>query len=210
MVARQSLIFLFISLFYLKASFQQTALIILLIIYFTASELSGSLLILYADTEIQRNSFGFTIPSAALTTINPLLIIVSGPILSKFTLALKTRIVFSFTLISAAFVILYTSTLLSQPPIIYLIIPFSLIALGELLLAQAIFTFFSKTGMSIGLVTLSFSLANLLSVHLANFHLSKSALFLTITLTTASLALIFAFFFKRRASHFCFQKSHDS
>ena len=185
--------FIFI-LFYLKASFHLCIVIALLIIYFSISELAGSLLILYSETEINRNLFGIRLPAATLSTINPLIIILTGPILSRYHISLRTRIMISFINLSVAFLILYTSTQIRNPTLPYLFIPFTIIGLGELLLAPAIFTLCSKTGTSMGLVTIAFSLANLFSGHLANLPISKGALFLAIAITSGLLAFFFKSF----------------
>lgn len=170
--------------------------LLLLIAYFSVEELMGSFLVVFSEDQINRLFFGFTIPSSALIAVNPLVIILLGPLFTRFNMPLSKRLSIAFLCLFFAFAILYAITFMPNPPLIYLLASFSIIATGELFLAPAIFAFSSsiapqgKIGLTMGLVTLAFSLASLLSGHISNLPIAPSTLFLTIALSALLLFLL--------------------
>lgn len=137
----------------------------LLVLYFTFDELMGSLLMVYLENKVDRHLLGFEIPSAMITAVNPLVIIGLGPLLTRIRIGLVKRLGIAFLCLGTAFSILY----LGQVAALYVMLSFSLIALGELFIAPAVYAYCSgvapenQKGLTMGIVTLAFSMASLLS-----------------------------------------------
>lgn len=140
-----------------------------LVLYFTFDELMGSLLMVYLENKVDRHLLGWEIPSAMITAVNPLVIIGFGPMLSRMLqkrqMGLFQRLGIAFLFLGTAFSILY----LGQTTALRVMISFSCIALGELFLAPAVYAYCSgvapenQKGLTMGIVTLAFSIASLLS-----------------------------------------------
>jgi POT family proton-dependent oligopeptide transporter len=181
-------------------------LLVLLIAYFMVEELMGSYLIVYAENSINLTLFKWTIPPSVLIAINPLVIITAGPLLARMKTPIFKRLQISFLLLSLAFAVLYGATYFPEPSVIYLFIAFSFIALGEIFLAPAIFSFCSEVapkermGLSMGLVTFSFSLASLLSGQIGQLPVAPSNLFLTLSAGALTITLISLIFKRKKAT----------
>jgi POT family proton-dependent oligopeptide transporter len=168
----------------------------LLISYFTAEELWGSLLMVFSEMHIARTVFGIEIPSAVIAAINPLTIILVGPFLGKFRSSLLVRLSLAFLCLSAAFFILYVASILSSPSILYLVFGLGSIALGELFIAPSVMSFASKaapkerSGMMMGATTLAFSMGSLLSGEVTKISVNTSTIFLGIGSTALGIFLV--------------------
>lgn len=156
----------------------------LLVLYFTFDELMGSLLMVYLEKNVDRHLLGFEIPSAMITAVNPLVIIGMGPLLSRMPqIGLLKRLAVAFLLLGCAFSILY----LGKPAALHVMVSFSCIALGELFLAPAVYAYCSgvapenQKGLTMGIVTLAFSIASLLSGRISQMSLDVNSLFLTVS-----------------------------
>jgi len=145
----------------------------LLIVYFTFEELMGSLLIVFSENQIDRMVLGWEIPSTVLSATNPLVIICCGPLLSFFLqnrgIGLTLRLGIAFLLLGAAFALLYGAAVSHAATAVQMILSFAAIAAGELFLAPAVYAYCSEVspqrrrGFMMGVVTLAFALASLLS-----------------------------------------------
>lgn len=158
-----------------------------LVLYFTFDELMGSLLMVYLENKVDRQMLGWEVPSAMITAVNPLVIIGFGPLLSgmlqKRQVGLLKRLGIAFLFLGTAFSILY----LGQTTALHVMISFSCIALGELFLAPAVYAYCSliapenQKGLTMGIVTLAFSIASLLSGGISQMAtLDISGLFLAV------------------------------
>ena len=151
----------------------------------------GSFLMVYSDTHINRLLFNMQIPASFFIVINPLIIIATGPLLAKLPLKLAYRFSLAFLCLTSAFSALYISSLITSPSAIYLVLGFAMIALGELFLAPAVFSYCAEiapkkeSGLMMGLVTLAFSFASLLSGQLGQLPYSPSILFFAIMMGAA-------------------------
>lgn len=176
---------------------------LLLIAFFTAEELWGSLLMVFSQTHIDRTIFGIEIPSAVVAAINPLTIIVFGPIIADFKLSLRTKLSFAFLFLSFAFFILYIASQIDHPSILYLVVGLFSIAGGELFIAPSVLSFASESapqghsGMMIGVTTLAFAMGSLLSGELASIRLNSGTMFFLIGIVSFGIFLLVHLSFKR-------------
>jgi POT family proton-dependent oligopeptide transporter len=132
----------------------------------------GSLLMVYLENKVDRHLLGWEIPSAMITAMNPLVIIGFGPMLSgmlqKRQIGLFKRLGIAFLFLGTAFSILYLGQAFAHRAL-HVMVSFSCIALGELFLAPAVYAYCSEIapenqkGLTMGIVTLAFSIASLLS-----------------------------------------------
>lgn len=170
--------------------------LLLLIGYFSAEELMGSLLMVFSENHINRLFFGFEIPSSVVTAINPLVIILLGPFLAKIRVSMGLKLFFAFFCLGSAFLILFVAALMPGASILYLICGFATIAIGELFLAPTIFSFCAKVaptsaaGMMMGVVTLAYSIGSLLSGKISQLTMLPSSLFLLVGVLAILLALV--------------------
>lgn len=174
------------------------ALLGLLLVYFTFEELMGSLLMVFSENQVDRNFMGWEIPSSALSATNPLVIICCGPLLSLFLqkkrVSLFPRIAVAFLCLSVGFGLLYFSAVDHAATAFGMMISFSAIALGELFIAPAVYAYCSEVspqehkGLTMGIVTVTFALASLLSGHVS--QLSNSLGEVAIPLTFLAIALL--------------------
>jgi proton-dependent oligopeptide transporter, POT family len=147
--------------------------LVLLVVYFTFEELLGSILMLFVERRVDRVVLGISLPTASLAAINPLVIICLGPLLALYMKRRRIAPVISlalpFLLIGLAFLILHVAAAVEPVEALPVIFSFALIAMGELLLAPAVLSFCAEAappkaqGLTMGLVTAAFALANLLS-----------------------------------------------
>jgi len=151
--------------------------VIFLIIFYGCEEQIGSTLILFGERYVNRETIFGLIPSASFVTFNPLTILIVGPILAKLLkkipLNVESKLGISFMFLSGAFLLIYVGCGLCMDggilSIGYLIGCIVLISLGELFIGPTIYAIASKNspkalqGLCMGIVTLGFSLSNLLS-----------------------------------------------
>lgn len=179
-----------------KGGIKLVFLMVFLILFYACEEQLGSTLVLFSERHVDRDTIFGRIPAASLTTLNPLVILAVGPIISKVLsfcrISVKTKIGASFILLGAAYFILYAGCLsaLSSEGIAsigYALAGVAVIALGEILIGPTVFGTASENapknlrGVTMGLVTLGFSLANLLSGQLSQvMAITESAISLAV------------------------------
>lgn len=167
----------------------------LLIAFFTAEELWGSLLMVFSETGINRIVFGFEIPSSTLAATNPLVIILLGPLMAKKEIKFGSKLALAFLSLSLAFFTLHVASTSEQACILYLLFGLSLIAVGEVLLAPTILAFASKSapkeslGMMMGATTLAFSIGSLLSGEVAKVASDSKEIFFLIGLSALGIVV---------------------
>ncbi len=151
--------------------------IFFLIVFYACEEQLGSTLVLFSDRFVDRATFFGTIPPAMLITVNPLTILLMGPFVSKFLqkypMVETKKIGIGFILLAAAFLLLNFGAVFDVGEnvisIWYAIGSIFLIGLGELFIGPTVFAAASKAappklaGLTMGMVTLGFSLANVSS-----------------------------------------------
>lgn len=160
--------------------------LVLLIVFFCFEELMGSFFMVFLENQVERTLGGFEIPSTVLSAINPFIIITIGPFLSyflnRFPLNKLLSLSFAYLCLTLAFFTLYRSAFFESTSAFDIVISFSLIALGELLIAPTVFAFCTSIapvhakGMMMGLVTTAFALANLLSGKLSQLSIQNGML----------------------------------
>lgn len=180
------------------------ALLALLVLFFTCEELMGSQLIVFSENQIDRLLLGWEIPSSALTAVNPLVIIAAGPLLShllqKKGMKLNVRVGIAFLCLGSAFMLLYQAAALQNGTAVEMILCFSAIALGELFIAPGIYAYCAEIsprqhkGLMMGLVTLAFSLASLLSGQLAQVSSGLGIEGVALIFLSVALLSFFVFF----------------
>jgi proton-dependent oligopeptide transporter, POT family len=137
-----------------RAVIRLLGLIFLVMVYFAFEELMGSLLMVFSNKYVVK-----TVPAAVLTVMNPLVIIVLGPLLAKFQS--RWKLIYAFGCLTFAFFSLYLSPNL-------LLLSFALIALGELFIAPIVYAESTKAplevrGVMTSLVTMGFAYGSLFS-----------------------------------------------
>lgn len=156
--------------------------IVFLVAFYACEELLGSTLVLFSERHIVRETWFGTIPIASIVTFNPLTILLIGPFLlpALQNLGFKTvissdlkKIQWSFLLLGIAFCLLsvgcLTASLDGKIALSFAVTSIVFISLGEILIGPMVFAAASKSapqnlqGLTMGLVTMGFSLANLLS-----------------------------------------------
>lgn len=160
--------------------------VLLLAIFFGFEEQIGSTLILFAERFSDKLFFGMPIPIASLTTINPLVVLLLGPIVAialelyeaktKKSIRLFTKISLAFFLQALAFTMLYA---LARPGSLVsanmIGLSFGMIAFSELFIGPAVWSHCSKyspkhmKGVLMGTVMLGYSLSNVISGFLSKY-----------------------------------------
>lgn len=145
-----------------------------LVVFYACEEQLGSTIVLFSERFVDRATPFGTIPPAMLITVNPLTILLMGPFVSRFfqkyPMVETKKIGISFTLLTSAFLLLNIGSIFGFVEgvisIWYAIGSIFLIGLGELFIAPTVFASASKAappklaGLTMGMVTLGFSLAN--------------------------------------------------
>lgn len=149
----------------------------LMVIFYGCEEQLGSTLVLFAERHVDRQLFSYTVPASSLIMFNPLTILIAGPLLSRWLQRLKMRdmskICISFALLGSAFGMLYLGCQMcngeEMVPLAIAIGSIICIALGEILIGPTVYAAGAAIapptlqGITMGLVTLGFALANLFS-----------------------------------------------
>lgn len=149
--------------------------IVFLIIFYACEEQIGSSLILFATRHVDLETVFGQFPASSLVTFNPLTILIVGPLLARLlrqvTLGFNQKIAMSFAFLCSAFLLLYSGCLACGEMLYigYLIGCICLISIGELFIGPTIYAVAAKNspkalqGLVMGMITLGFSLSNLLS-----------------------------------------------
>lgn len=151
--------------------------VLLLVLFYGCEEQLGSSLVLFSERHVDRETVFGILPAASIITFNPLTIILAGPILSKVLnkvpISGLTKIAISFCLLGSAFILLYfgsvQATLTGEVSLAYAIISILLIGLGEIFIGPTVYSYASEVspkgfqGLFMGIVTIGYSLANLVS-----------------------------------------------
>ncbi|MBA2369869.1 MAG: peptide MFS transporter [Candidatus Protochlamydia sp.] len=160
-----------------KSGFNFLAVLIMfLIIFYVCEEQLGSSLVLFAERHVDRKTLFGIIPAASLITFNPSTILIAGPLLARFIngpIKGLNKIMIGFSLLGSAFYTLYAGCMLADSneviPLVYAAASIIMIALGELFIAPTVFSYASQAaprhlqGITMGMVTMGFALANLFS-----------------------------------------------
>lgn len=151
--------------------------LLFLILFYACEEQIGSSLLLFSERHVARSTPFGELPAASLININPLTILLFGPLLTRVIGRVKRapleKIGAAFLLLSAAFALLFFSCSRAgeggSVSILYAFIAIALISTGEILIGPTLFAAASKaspkglSGLVMSFVTLAYSLANLLS-----------------------------------------------
>lgn len=151
--------------------------IALLILFFACEEQLGSTLVLFIERHVDRETALGLIPASSFVTFNPLTILIAGsllsPLLAKVPISGMRKVALSFLLLGTAFCILLAGCLIAKDNNMvaasFAIASIVLISLGEIFIGPTVFTAASEAtseqyrGLTMGLVVLGFSLANLCS-----------------------------------------------
>lgn len=178
------------------------ALLGLIIFYFTFEELMGSMLMVYVERQVDRTLFGHQIPTAALQMMNPLTIILSGPLLNglfkHFPIAAHVRLGIAFLCLALSF----TWLGFGSAQAIDILLSFFMMALGELFIAPTVYAYFSqiapegKMSVMMATVTTAFALASLLSGNLSalmtNFEIAQTTFFKSVALASVCVTIAVA------------------
>lgn len=165
-----------------------------LIAFYACEELLGSVLVLFGERHINRETIFGTFPAASMVSFNPLTILIFGPVIGVFLQRIgfmnnMAKINYSFLLLAMSFGLLAISSWLANEKISLgsAIGSVVLLSLGELLIGPTVFAAASKSapariiGVTMGMVTFGFSMANLFSGFLSQM--------MAITETVDSLAV---------------------
>lgn len=209
-----ALLFLFFQLKPLSSEQKRTIYLLLgnialLMLYFVFEELMCSLLMVFADTYVLKTVFTLQVPPSVLIVMNPLTIILLGPLIAKTNLSASKKIPLAFCCLSVAFALLYTGTLQSAVSPLFLLSSFLAIALGELLLAPTIYAHCSRfapphlKGIMMSFVTMGFAYGSLisgtLSQKVALHTLAAYGDFFLASTAVVSIVALLLFLRKRRA-----------
>lgn len=157
--------------------FRLSAYVVFLMIFFVCEEQLGSSLVLFAERHLSRQTAFGVLPAASLITFNPLTILIIGPLLSrlmqKIPISGMNKIAISYFFLGSAFSLLFLGCLSANNEgmvsLSFAICSVILIALGEIFIGPTVFAYASEAapnnsiGLAMGMVTVGFGLANLLS-----------------------------------------------
>lgn len=165
-----------------KEKLKQLALyIVFLVLFYSCEEQLGSTLVLFIERHVDRETAFGLIPASSFVSLNPFTILITGPLLSpllaKVPLGGMQKIALSFIFLGCAFCIMLLGCLLApQTGVVaigYAVFGIVFISLGEIFIGPTVFTAAAEAatpqlrGLTMGLVTLGFSLANLCSGYLS-------------------------------------------
>lgn len=194
-------------------------------LFYGFEEQSSSTIIVFADRFADKNFFGFTLPATVLAVFNPLTIILIGPIvaflLRKFernglgSVAVFNKIALAFIIQSAAFAMLYTSSIDGSVTAYTIATSVCIIALSELFIGPVVYSVCAEKAPQgikatmMGLVMLGTAMSRLLSGFLSQYmsvvdgnYSVYSIGFINITIACIALAVfVYAinFVMKKRA-----------
>lgn len=145
-----------------------------LALFFAAEDQTASALLVFSERYATKSIAGIDIPATTLLSLNPLVIIVGGAMISRISASTPQKHVIAGLILAAAMFAALTIAchLPNQQGLVPLVIvaaAITVISVGEVLLAPAIFSYFSEaspkgwSGATMGLLPLGFSLGNALS-----------------------------------------------
>lgn len=169
-----ALVYLFFQLKHLSAEQKKSiylllGMISLLMVYFTFEELMGSLLMVFSNTYVSKTIFNIEVPTSVLLIMNPLTIILVGPLIAKISFHSLKKLPFAFSCLAAAFGLLYLGCTEGEVSPFFLMGSFFAIALGELFIAPTIYAHCSRfappqlKGVLMSFVTMGFAYGSLIS-----------------------------------------------
>lgn len=136
-----------------------------IILFFSVEDQFCSSILLFSERKINRNILGFTVPSSFILGVNPIIILLFGPSLTKKSFSMLTP----FLLTSLSFIFLtafcffnYFRSLLSIVSVIS-IITFAELMICPLILSRVSTLAKNNSGVIMGMVSLAFSLSFQLS-----------------------------------------------
>ena len=145
-------------------------------LFFAAEDLTASALLVLSERYATETIAGFRVPTTTLLSLNPFVIIVGGTIVSRFNNGNKNSLKFvTAGLFLAAAVFLLLTLACSFPnsegfvPLEIVAVTIFVASIGEVLLAPAVFSYFSEAapkewqGVAMGLLSMGFSLGNVIS-----------------------------------------------
>jgi POT family proton-dependent oligopeptide transporter len=160
------------------------------VLYWTFYKLQDSFILVFAQQHVQREFFGFNIPAPTLLSINPIVILLIGPLVSLFWL--KTKIKYNSPVskislglfgIGLAFAFLYIGVLFKIPTsLIWVVLFFSIIALSETVLGPGTVSMVGQLSnekyhfVLLGLTQLSMSSASIFSGEAAAYFNNQLSL----------------------------------
>ncbi len=145
-----------------------------LAIFFAAEDQTASALLVFSERFAASTALGIHIPTATLLSLNPFVIILGGALVSKLqTVKPLKLIILGLLLASIAFasltIVCHFPGQDGLVPLEIVVGAILIISMGEVLLAPAIFSYFSEiapkgwTGVTMGLIPLGFSTGNAIS-----------------------------------------------
>ena len=147
-----------------------------MMLFFSLAMQFGTLFNLFTDRNVDTVMFGYEVPAASLQSINPLSIILFGPILTPLFTRLGCqlsilRVGISIASMIASLLTLYVGCLNADAsglvPVSYLIVSMSIMGAGELFIAPLVYDLYTKLspqhlrGFMMGLLLLSLAFSNL-------------------------------------------------
>lgn len=159
--------------------------VIFLGVFYGFEEQVGTTLILFAERYGSGFLFDFEVPAAALTSVNPIVVLLLGPIVAvafeKYEASIKrginvfSKIAIACFLQASAFAILkfYDVGTISQVPSSIIATSFGIIAFSELFIGPALNSFCSERapkdmkGVMMGVVMLGYAFANIMNGELS-------------------------------------------
>ncbi|MEI8125773.1 MAG: peptide MFS transporter [Parachlamydiaceae bacterium] len=155
--------------------------VLFLVLFYACEELLGSSLVVFAERHVDRVTWFGEIPASTLSVLNPLTILLAGAFVARGVMSPLSKIQMSLLFLTGAFILLYYAAGLENTPLAYAVASIAAISIGELFIGPTIYAESAKVspknerGFTMAIVTLGFSLANLLSGVLSQQMASEEA-----------------------------------
>lgn len=144
-----------------------------------AEELTASVLLVFSDRHAAGTVLGWEVPNTALLSVNPIIIIFGGALMAKCLKnvgnSIQRTVIIGLCLTTAAFAMLagvcYASEQTGSVHIFFVLSAVIVVSMAELCIAPSIYALCSEiapekwVGMTMGLIPLSYALANLIAGH---------------------------------------------
>lgn len=148
--------------------------LVALAIFFAAEDQTASALLVFSERFATQTIAGFEVPPITLLSLNPLIIVLGGAMIGKWSTGSPSKLITAGLLLaSLVFGGLSAACYFTNPnesiPLALVATTIIVVSIGEVLLAPAIFSYVSEaspkewTGAAMGLIPLGFSLGNTLS-----------------------------------------------
>lgn len=161
------------SSFHLEGGWLFGGFLLLLILFYACEEQIGSSLVFFADRFVDRTIGSFTVPATTIVMVNPLTILLLGPLLARFVkISAEQKMAVAFTLLAVAFLTLY-GAFSEALPLSLLLFAYVLIATAELFVGPTVYAMAAKlstprtAGVMMGIVTMCYSFASFISGSIA-------------------------------------------